>query len=262
MYHSPIVTDEGYAGINPVLFGYENCSKSHFYGPAVRTHWLIHFVVSGFGDFHIGGHDYRIGPGEMFVIPPYAETFYKADSEKPWEYIWVGFTASEDLPAKLPDVILCPEALRVFSDMKNCERLSTGRSAFLCARIWELFSLLLQNEKAPADYIETALDCIHSEYMNKLTVADIARRLNLDRTYFSTQFKKRVGVSPKKYLLDYRMGIAAALMIENGQNVSVAAYSTGYTDVFVFSKMFKRHYGISPTEYKKNAERKRMKSED
>ena len=85
--------------------------------------------------------------------------------------------------------------------------------------------------------------------MNGITVEEIAKKLNLDRTYFSTLFKRKTGVSPKQYLLDYRMSIAASLILKNDITVSVAAYSVGYSDIFTFSKMFKKHFGVSPKEY-------------
>ena len=53
MEHSIIIKDEGFSDLNPLQFGYESCNKSHFFGPAVRTYWLIHFVVSGSGIFKI-----------------------------------------------------------------------------------------------------------------------------------------------------------------------------------------------------------------
>ena len=79
-------------------FGYEECEKTQSYGPATRTHWLIHFVESGFGIFRIGEKEYKIGPGEMFVIPPYVETCYQADGSNPWSYIWIGFTTEKNFP--------------------------------------------------------------------------------------------------------------------------------------------------------------------
>lgn len=249
MMHDIIVANENYSGLNPVLFGYEDCSASHFFGPAVRTHWLIHFVVSGFGYYKIGEREYNIGPGEMFVIPPYEETFYKADRENPWSYIWIGFTSDSPLPAELKDTVRCPEALGIFNAMKSCSETEKGRSAFLSARLWDLFALLLGNEKNETDYVDKALDCMHSEYMNGITVEQIALRLNLDRCYFSSLFKKKTGTSPKQYLLNYRMSVALSLMLDKNMSVSVAACSVGYSDIFNFSKMFKRHYGMSPNEY-------------
>ncbi|MBO5059491.1 MAG: AraC family transcriptional regulator [Clostridia bacterium] len=248
--HSVIISDKAYSGLNPVQFGYQSCEKSHFFGPAVRTHWLIHFVVSGFGIFKINGRTYDISPGEMFIIPPYVETYYEADGKNPWHYIWIGFTTNEMLPKKLPHTIRCPEAADIFTKMKECENFSEGRSAYLVARLWDLFALLLGKEKTSNDYVKAALDYIHSEYMNKITVSDIAARLNLDRTYFSAHFKRKTGVSPKQYLLNYRMNLAASLLIDKGIPVSVAAASVGYCEIFTFSKMFKHYFGVSPKEYK------------
>ena len=248
MEHNVLIKNENYKDLNPVLFGYEDCEKSHKFGPAVREHWLIHFVESGFGIYRINGKEYRLGPGDMFIIPPKEVTYYEADSQKPWSYIWIGFTAGTDLSPILSDTIHKPEAYHIFSAMKQCESKSFNQNAFLLARLWDLFVLLLENKPQNTDYIEKALNCINSEYMT-LTIENLAKRLNLNRSYFSTLFKKRVGISPEKYLLNLRMSIAASLMTEQGKSVSVAANSVGYPNLFNFSKMFKRHYGLSPTAY-------------
>jgi len=133
--------------------------------------------------------------------------------------------------------------------MKSATDLENGRSAFLSAKLWELFSVLLEREKKSISYVDKALDCLHSEYMYDLTIEKLAVRLGLDHSYFSALFRKKMGISPKQYLLNYRMNVAISFMLENGSSVSVAAYSVGYTDICNFSKMFKRHFGISPREY-------------
>lgn len=244
-----IIPSKRLTPLSPVRFGYDNCKKSHSYGPAMRTHWLIHFVVSGFGIFKIDGKEYHISPGEMFVIPPYVETYYKADAENPWSYIWVGFTVDNKPPVPLSDVIFCPEAHSVFNAMKSCNMMTTGISEFMNARLWDLFYLLMTKSAPQPNYVEKALDYIRSEYMNDITVDQIANFLNLSRVYFSTIFKEKMGVSPKQYLLNYRMSIAALMLTNTPTSVSVIANSVGYNDIFNFSKMFKRHYGVSPKNY-------------
>lgn len=251
MLHSVFVADEGYQDLNPVSFGYHACPASHGYGPAVRTYWLIHYIVSGRGFFECHGNRYTLSAGSMFVITPYEETYYEADSADPWHYIWIGFTCQGTPPAALPDVIELPGGLPIFQAMKLCENQESGRSAFLCARLWELFALLLKKEQTDVDPVERALDYMHSEYMTGITVEQISHRLNLDRSYFSTMFRKKVGISPGKYLLQYRMHAAATLLLDNGKSVSVTANSVGYSDIYVFSKMFRRFYGVSPREYVK-----------
>lgn len=127
--------------------------------------------------------------------------------------------------------------------------MTNGRTEYLLARLWDLFVLISDKENKKDDYIERAIDCIHSEYMNGITVSELAQRLNLDRKYFSTLFKRKMGISPMEYLLSYRMNTALYLIKDKGVSVTVAANSVGYSDIYNFSKMFKRFFGKSPTAY-------------
>ena len=252
MVRSEIVVDCSYHGLNPVQFGAESCAPGHSYGPAVRTHWLLHYVTAGKGRFLRDGAEYTVGPGEMFVIPPYLETYYEADRERPWEYVWIGFTADGELPDFFANsVISCPEVGAVFDEMRLCREYESGRSAYLSACLWKVVGILLETGKEKSDYIDKALSCIHSEYSNGITVQQIADRLNLDRSYFSTLFSKRVGMPPRDYLRSYRLNKAAELMAVHGEKPTTAAASVGYDDLFHFSKSFKRHFGLSPRAYAK-----------
>ncbi len=251
MIRSETVINKNYGEINPVQFGYEDCEKGHSYGPALRTHWLLHFVVSGKGYFKIENREYNISAGNIFVIPPFVETYYEADLEEPWNYIWIGFTASEDFDILFNDVIYLPTAARIFKEMKKCGSMGVGKTAFLCSKIWQLFAEILEKNDEKIDYVEKALNIIASEYTSDISIQIIADRIGLERTYFSNLFKKETGMSPKKYLLKYRMEQAADFIRNYGYSISVTALSVGYNDVYIFSKMFKRYYGISPSHFKK-----------
>ena len=248
--YSEIVENKKFGGVNPVQFGYQKCEPSHSYGPAVRTHWLIHFVLSGCGIFEIDGKTYTVRAGSLFVIPPMIETYYEADSQNPWYYTWIGFDADDSvtLPFSRP-VFDCFEAKEIFEQMRFCSEYEAGKSAYLAGCIWRLIALISEHGKHRPDYIDMALSCIHSEYTNNITVGEIAQRLSLDRSYFSTLFQKRMGVSPAKYLRNYRLSKAAELMTRYGEKPAVAANSVGYYDLFHFSKAFKQYYGVSPRKY-------------
>lgn len=247
-HYTDVTQNECPVRLIPLYFGHEACEKSHSYGPAVRTHWLIHFVVSGRGIFKIGGSTYNVKAGEMFIAPPYEEIYYEADAIVPWKYIWIGFSADKTLHVELSPVISCSEAEGIFLAIKSCKERLRGRSAYLTARLWDLISVL-SDENTNADYSTKALEYIHSNYMHNVTIEEIAQKLSVDRTYLSALFKKNVGISPKQYLIQYRMNIAASLLEKREMSVSLAAYSVGYYDVFNFSKMFKKHFGVSPKQY-------------
>ena len=252
MDYSEIIIDCHYGGLNPVRFGYAPCEPCHSYGPAVRTHWLLHYVVSGFGQFTREGVTHKIGPGQIFVIPPYLETYYEADRERPWQYTWIGFTTEEQLTEVFSQpVISCSDVGEVFEEMKSCSSMENGRSAFLSGCLWKLMAILQERGKPKFDYIDKALNCMHSEYAQGITIKEIANRLGLDRSYFYTIFSERVGTSPSEYLINLRLTKAAELMRYYRERPSTAAISVGYEDLYHFSKIFKKHFGVSPREYMK-----------
>ena len=189
MHHSVIVTDKGFRDISPMQFGYEDCMPAQYFGPAVRKHWLIHFVLSGKGIFRINDTEYNVGENDIFIIPPYVETYYQASTDAPWTYMWIGFTADQTILPTLADVMHVPELRSLFLSMMDCEKFEASRSAYLAARLWEICAHLQEGQTHNTDYVDTALEYIHSEYANIITVDGIAARLNLDRTYFSALFK-------------------------------------------------------------------------
>lgn len=249
MYHNVIVIDQHFHGLNPMQFGHESCKPSHDFGPAVRTHWLLHYVVSGFGKFTREGITYDIGPGQIFVIPPYVETYYQADNKRPWKYIWIGFTAEEVPEVLQKPVISCPNAGNIFNEMLTCEKLESGRSAYLSSCLWKLVSVLSEHGETKSDYIDKALNYMHSDYVNRITIQQIADSIGLNRKYFCSLFSKQVGVSPSEYLIHLRLNKAAELMTTYHQSPTTAAMSVGYDDIYHFSKIFKKHFGVSPREY-------------
>ncbi len=244
-------------GFAPVQFGDEKCASGHAFGPAVRTYWLLHYVVSGTGVFVREGKMHILKAGDLFVIPPYTETFYQADEYDPWEYIWVGFTVTGKLPPAFDGAVIRHAGVgEIFEEMQRCHKMENGKNAFLISRLWELIGVLLEQEPPNIDYVQKALGLIHAEYMEDITVSTIAKRMNLDRSYFSTLFKDRLGVPPGQYLMQYRLEKAAELLTVYGEKASVACVSVGYPDLYHFSKMFKAYYGVSPRGYQKRYKQK------
>ena len=73
--------------------------------------------------------------------------------------------------------------------------------------------------------------------------------LNLNRSYFSELFREQMGVPPQTYLINLRLEKAAELLTVYGETPATAGVSVGYPDIYHFSKIFKRHFGLSPRQY-------------
>ena len=87
------------------------------------------------------------------------------------------------------------------------------------------------------------------EYVNEITIQQVAEKVNLDRSYFSTLFKAAMGISPQAYLINLRLEKAAELITIYGESPTTAGISVGYPDLYHFSKIFKQHFGCSPRAY-------------
>ena len=241
-------------GINPIAYGQQKCDGG-FSVAVPRPYWLLHYVVSGKGTFSTGGTEYGVSPSQIFVIRPHQVHSYTADEQNPWHYMWVAFESDTKLPAILgTDVFAAPAAGRIFSDILSTTQLECGKEEFISGKIWELVSLLLQMEQGMTSssnrYVINAKEYVSQNYMKAIKVTDIAKTLNLDRSYFSTVFKNQTGMSPQQYLCEYRLERAAEFLAKGSMSVSEAAYSSGYGDIVNFSRMFKKHFGIAPSKYR------------
>lgn len=93
------------------------------------------------------------------------------------------------------------------------------------------------------------------EYINKnfnelITVSEISDILEIDRRRFSDIFKEVTGLSPVKYLTEYRLKEAKRFLKFSSYTISEIAEMTGYNDCFYFSKTFKKNVGICPRKYR------------
>ena len=230
------LTNRNLSDLNPLVAGEESCQPSHSFGPAVREYTLLHYVISGKGVLHANGCAYPVTAGQVFCILPGQVTTYTADEHAPWRYRWIGFDGklSADF-AKLPPVFDCPE--RFFPPEESEFRLA--------AALMELYDHLFAEVKGGNPHVLRVENYIRAQYMQPVTVAGIAEELNLDRRYLSRLFKAHTGCTIQEFLIRVRLE-AAAGHLRRGASVSEAAALCGYEDAANFSKMFKRHYGISP----------------
>ena len=72
----------------------------------------------------------------------------------------------------------------------------------------------------------------------------------MSNSYFSSIFKKETGISFVSYLTDYRMDIAAKLILDTNEKSYKIGEMVGYMDANYFSYVFKKKFGISPSKYR------------
>lgn len=84
--------------------------------------------------------------------------------------------------------------------------------------------------------------CFHKN----ITIEKVARETAMSEFHFFRMFKMTFGISPYQYILKKRLEAAHGLLM-SGETVSNTAFTCGFTDIFSFSKSYKKHYGIPPS---------------
>ena len=263
------LSDRKFSDLYLCYCGYAKCEPLHSFGPAVRSNYLIHYILEGKGHYRAGGKRYNLQAGQGFLIEPGTKSFCEADEEDPWTYLWVGFhgrRAEEYLrDAGLGDgrLIFCSERGEelkklVVRMLKNYTITATDQ--FLLEGSLYLFLSILAEDTArsPAQehgvdnmYIKKALGYIQDNYGHSIRVADIAEYVCINRSYLYTLFREHVGSSPQEYLSDYRLARAEEFLKGMELSVESVDYSCGYRDPAAFGRAFKEKNGITPLQYRK-----------
>ena len=253
-------------GLSVYNCGIQRCSPNHSWGPAVRDHYLIHYVLSGKETFQDGSEQYTLHAGDGFLVQPSRLVTYSADSEDPWEYCWVGFNGTDaqrflsftDLSADSPvfhydkdDRIQKQlEAIvdAVGSDAIHEARMTAGLLEFLATLIEE-FGSSTPRKSSSYEYVQKSIRFIEFNYSRDINIDDIASNAGISRSHLYRLFMQYVSMPPNEYLIRFRINKAAALLRCDHLTVGEAAYSTGFSDQLYFSRVFKKYKGIPPSRY-------------
>ena len=99
-------------------------------------------------------------------------------------------------------------------------------------------------------HIGPALKLIHENPELPWTLSDLGQRVGLGRSVFSARFTKLVGQSMHRYVIERRMAEAAFLLETSDESIARVASRVGYETAAAFSKLFRRHHGVSPGRYR------------
>ncbi len=245
-------------------FGTEQTPPSHRYGPHVRDHYLIHYVLHGKGTLAAEGLTHAIGAGQAFVIFPDQITVYQADAVYPWQYGWVGFVGEEAAElvraaGATPEhpVLRCRHNLfAVVHQMQQDVELAANGLA-LTGGLMRFLALLgdvdSQYKSSARALYEKALWHFRSHYMRPISIDETARMVGLSRSQLFRIFRGETGQSPKQALTDLRLEEAYRLLLETHLSVQEIAYAVGIPSASRFCSVFSAKYGISPGQFAKRS---------
>jgi len=256
--------------VDEIIFtGQSQTDPLHAMGPLIHPHYIVHHIISGKGTVTMNGTTYELSSGDSFFIFPDEFVRYEADQAEPWKYCWIGFKGhrykhllkSIQITPDQPIIhnILDNELLHHYSkvyELLTEGSLSSGLNAvgyfqLIIARYSkerELHQLIRSNKTAAQLAIDDVVAYINFNYPQQLTIVELADRIGYHRSHLSKLFKQIHGISPLSYLINVRLE-QAKLLLAQGISVHQTAVAVGFQDPLYFSKLFKRHIGMNPSQY-------------
>lgn len=251
--------------------GREKCQPGKVITLDVKSYHLFHYVLYGSGTFIYKERTYQLKKGDMFYIPPGESALYYPSENNPWIYTWIGFSGTKsDLYLKRIGIA---ETRPIYQDSKELglkplfNELADryNHSQFLsieCLAIFMniLYKMMIADHSEDViltpkqTHIRMAKQFIENNFQFKIKVTDVADALSLSPNYLANIFKEELGISPKQYLIEYRMQKASQLLSNGEMTIKDVAKRVGYANPLHFSAEFKRIKRMSPTQYKNQNE--------
>ena len=146
---------------------------------------------------------------------------------------------------------------KISGNMQNIyEKVSQMDESSLTAWIVQMSETISEKLKCARNssarrLIVEAQNIVKERYMEAdISLDEICTVLGVSNSYFSSVFKKEAGKSFISYLTDYRMDIAAEMILNTDEKSYTIAEKVGYLDANYFSYVFKKKFGVSPSKYR------------
>lgn len=117
----------------------------------------------------------------------------------------------------------------------------------------QLAELIAQQEvAAPSKMIIAALDYISEHFNENISLSDVAENINISKNYLCSIFKKEIGVTFVNYVTNLRIEKAKEYLTNTDMKMYEVSCAVGYNDYPYFSQFFKKHTGMTLSEYRKH----------
>ncbi|MBQ4115908.1 MAG: helix-turn-helix transcriptional regulator [Clostridia bacterium] len=241
--------------------------------PQGRGDYQLYYVASGKAHFFFDGKEKIISKGNIVLFRPGDPQKYNIyASEKPETY-WVHFTGGE--VETLLDHYRFPKGESLFytgssQDYQHIfgqmiRELQLRRTNFQDLLSLNIRTLLLminrhltesKNARAQVlDEIEKSIHYFNENYNKPIIIEDYAEQHLMTPCWFIQNFKQLTKTTPMQYIVNLRLTNAMNMLENKNYNIAQIASAVGYDNPLYFSRLFKKHTGLSPSEYRNNLQK-------
>lgn len=253
--------------------------KKWTYYETMFPYSMIRFIHKGKAKFIIDEMTYEVEQDELIYIPQGSTLFCEALSDE-FTFTSVRFTAAFPLQDStiwseilgFDTKVKCddPQIGRYFEWMVKEKNAPSRGKNFLLRGYLELIVgyMVNQSEASPNrtrkpkklktdskndNRVEIVLDYMINHYHSNISIEEMSKMVHISSSSLRRLFKRHTGKSPSEFLIELKMVVAAKKILETDERISDIAYMVGIEDPNYFSRLFKKHFGVSPHSYRQLA---------
>ena len=258
--------------------------------PCVPLHWhdemeLI-YIKKGIGRITVDFREYKVtGPSLVLILPGQLHSI-DPFNEEAMEYENIIFspnmlvsrqndvTATDFLLPLITGKITVPTVFTpvypyyedIIAPLDACDEICKtkpqGYELYVKSQLFQFFFILdnrcrnlttTGKNKKTLDKMKIVLKYIENNYMQKITIGDIAAAVGFSESHFMRYFKETMGTSFVEYLRDYRLTIASRLLTSSDSSILNIAAETGFENLSYFNRVFKEKYKMTPRQFRKES---------
>ncbi|MFC1504062.1 AraC family transcriptional regulator [Spirochaetota bacterium] len=234
------------------------------------AHYCCYYITKGPGIITVRDKKHTCQKGDFLIVFPFEDHEYDLVDGKPFGIYLCSFQLSKEDGSIYNDIDLLrnnrmfnlkKNMLPVLEDIGRCIRNKNhyeqirGEHQFI-SFLYEIISMkhrIINKTGSSHAGISDFLTFIprHFPVKKNVTVRDIARKFNVSYETVRREFMDKAHISPQQYINNYRINYACVLLVEKETRIKDLAELLHFPDIYSFSKMFKHHKDMSPSEYKK-----------
>jgi AraC-like DNA-binding protein len=202
-------------------------------------------------------------PGEMFIAAWDKEFEYFYDGGAPWEFLWITLAGSFadqvaralrepspviEIPLDSPPLVFLKglqERLTQSSRLDRYALTSLGYEFLI-----QLLKEKSESEATPESRFVAEARAFVIRNIRTAGVAALARHFGYSEKYFIDYFRRRASTTPNRFIVEERLRFASSLLVGTRKKIAAVAQESGFSEDNYFSKVFKRHRGMPPAEYR------------
>lgn len=243
-------------------------SPAGCFNRAGHAYYELFYVQSGTLTITVDDSGSTLAAGDVIIYPPNPEQAKRLSKDSACNYLSVSFDMDFSEPQRLlGHVFYCTNDLRdaLHKIIEACAMHSPHartlmlchlqetitRLTLLCHEFNDEHGPLNPNQGSQIDLLQQILTYMDEKVTEPITIEQICHKFFMSRTSLQALFKMYLHNSPKSYLINIKLQKSKELIREGQYTISEIADMLGFSSIHYFSRLFKKYFDLSPSEYAK-----------